>query len=270
MSAWKPSWIWSNLMDEGFPSKTENTMFPSKESALLYLIARVNMYLLQAHQLRLNAEAKAVIHRWWKLSALQGDTSYTNCYSQHHALANSHQSSQATRPPRVSVTLCISAYCPAPVVCVCCWCISRSSTHCLRTKQEHTILTACWFLWTLQCSLVCFRKDSLPLFFTQFFRIQPPSTALVFSMWFRKPFDAAFIFLLKIHLFISLFCKKLGMALIALNTIAFQQHTNPSSSSADIVQFFVFEALNPRKSCSIPVFVTWIHLLKSNFIFASK
>lgn len=60
-------------MDQGFPPKTENTMFPSKEPALFYLTARVNMYLLQAHQLKLNAEAKAVIHRRWKLPDPQGE-----------------------------------------------------------------------------------------------------------------------------------------------------------------------------------------------------
>lgn len=59
-------------------------MFPSKEPALFYLIARVNMYLFRAHQPKLNAEAKAVIHRRCKLSTPQGDTSSEslNAYSQ--------------------------------------------------------------------------------------------------------------------------------------------------------------------------------------------
>lgn len=211
------------------------------DPALFYLIARVNMYLLKAHRLKLNAEAKAVIHRWWKLSVPQSDASYTSltAYSQYQAPTNSHQSSQAMTASRVSVTLCILAYCPAPVVCVCCWCISQSNTH-RRQSKSTPFSAACWFLWTLPCSLVCFRKYSLPLFSTEFLRIQLPNTALIFSMWFRKSFDFAFIFLLKNHLFVSLSCKKFGLTLITLSTIAFQQPTDPSSSSAGIVQLFIF------------------------------
>lgn len=73
MSYWRPSWVWCNPTDRGFPSdKTETTVFPSKQPTLFYLIARVHMYLLQAHLLKLNTEEKAVIHRRWKFSASLG------------------------------------------------------------------------------------------------------------------------------------------------------------------------------------------------------
>lgn len=130
--------------------------------------------------------------------------------SQYNVLMNSHQPSQAARPPEGlwDIVHLILLSCSR---CLCFLLVHLSKKYTLSedTKQEHTILTACWFLWTLQCSLICFRKDPLPLCSIEFFRIQLPSTALNFSTWFRKLFDVASTFILKIHCFVTLSCKKI-------------------------------------------------------------
>lgn len=161
------------------------------------------------------------IHRWWKLSAPQGDTSCKSLLIPRTCTNKPPPIFSGNEAPRGSLWLC--AFYPIVLLplFVCCWCISQSNTLCLTTKQELTTLTACWLRWTLQCSLAGFRKHPLPLVSIEFLRIQLPSTALNFSMWFRQPFDVAFIFLLKIHLFVSLSCKKFGLTLITLHTIAF-------------------------------------------------
>lgn len=204
MPVWKPSWIW--MKDEGFPSKTENTMFPSKEPALFYLTARVNMFLLQAHQLKLIAEAKAEMEAL--CSAGQCFLQVTNCVFPVPCTKNFPPIFSGNEAPRGSPWHC-AFY---PFVLLLFVFAAGASLRAILTVWRQSKSTPLSLLagFYEHCSVLLFVLEKTLFLYSP---LNFSGSGFQALLWIspcdsRKPFDVGVIFVLKILLFVSFSYKK--------------------------------------------------------------